>query len=214
MLQTLLLNVSIADLILKMWHNEHMIAHVFGEVVEKTENAVIVDVGGLGYEVQVAASDFEAATLAEKVKFYTHDHLRENAHELFGFTSLIAKRLFEMLISVSGVGPKMALAILGLGEVEAIRSAIALGDAAFVQRASGVGKRIAERVVVDLKDKVGAPGAMPSVAASVTAVIRDDALDALLALGFSLQDAEQALGGIDTSLSTQERVRAALKSRV
>jgi holliday junction DNA helicase RuvA len=187
-----------------------MIAHVAGEVVEKTENALIIDVGGLGYEIQVAASDFEVATLGAKTKLYTHDHLRENAHELFGFSSLIAKRLFEMLISVSGVGPKMALAILGLGDVESIRSAIAMGDSTFVQRASGVGKRIAERIAVDLKDKVGAPGAMP-VAKSSTPVIRDDALDALLALGYNLAQAEQALQQIDPALDTQAKIKLALQ---
>lgn len=187
-----------------------MIAHVAGEVVEKTENALIIDVGGLGYEIQVAASDFEVATLGAKTKLYTHDHLRENAHELFGFSSLIAKRLFEMLISVSGVGPKMALAILGLGDVESIRSAIAMGDSAFVQRASGVGKRIAERIAVDLKDKVGAPGAMP-IAQPVTPIIRDDALDALLALGYNLAQAEQALQQIDPTLDTQAKIKLALQ---
>lgn len=190
-----------------------MIAHVAGEVVEKTENALIINVGGLGYEVLVASSDFEAATLGEHIKLYTHDHLRENAHELFGFSSLIAKRLFEMLISVSGVGPKMGLAVLGLGDAESIRSAIARGEHAYVQKASGVGKRLAERMVVDLKDKVGLPGAVP-VAGQITmasAVIRDDALDALLALGFTLQDAEAALSEVPAGLPTEERVRRALR---
>src|SRR5258707_421155 len=98
-----------------------MIAHVVGKIAEKTTNALIVDVGGIGYEVQVAASDFETVKLGDSAKFYTYDHLRENAHDLFGFSSLAAKRLFEMLISVSGVGPKMALAILSLGDIEAIR---------------------------------------------------------------------------------------------
>src|SRR6266496_315412 len=91
-----------------------MIAHVFGEVFEKTDNALIVDVGGIGYEVQVATSDFAHAKINEKIKLYTYDHIRETSHELFGFSHLSAKRLFEILISVSGVGPKMALTILSL----------------------------------------------------------------------------------------------------
>jgi holliday junction DNA helicase RuvA len=185
-----------------------MIAHVFGEVVEKTQTALIIDVGGIGYEVLVAASDFEAANLGEKIKLYTHDHLRETAHELFGFSQLTAKRLFELLISVAGVGPKMALAILSLGDVESTRSAIAGGDHAFVQRASGVGKRLAERVVVDLKDKVGAPGVIPTTG---TPVVGDDALDALLALGYSLQQANEALKNVDPTLGVQARIKAALK---
>lgn len=185
-----------------------MIAHVHGEVVEKTHDALIVDVGGIGYEVQVAAGDFETALLGEKIKLYTHDHLRENAHELFGFSHLSAKRLFEALISVSGVGPKMALAILSLGDAEATRSAIAAGDSAFVQRASGVGKRLAERIVVDLKDKVGAPGVSPVTGRPAAG---DDALDALLALGYSLQQANEALAQTDPHLDVQSRIKQALR---
>lgn len=186
-----------------------MIAHVSGELVEKADNALIIDVGGVGYEVQVAAGDFELAILGEHIKLYAHDHLRENAHELFGFSSLVAKRLFELLISVSGVGPKMALAILGLGDIEAIRSAIATGDSAFVQRASGVGKRIAERIAVDLRGKVGVPGVAPATAMPVA---RDDTLDALLALGYSLPQANEALQGIDPSLDAQAKIKLALQN--
>jgi Holliday junction DNA helicase RuvA len=188
-----------------------MIAHVTGEVVEKTDNAIIIDVAGIGYEIQVAASEFEHATLGERLKLYTYDHLRETAHELFGFSTLTAKRLFEMLISVSGVGPKMALSILNLGEVESIRSAVALGDSAFIQHASGVGKRIAERITVDLKDKVGAPGVALTPNTAVPGVASDDALDALLALGYNLQQANQALNQVDASLAVQERIKQALK---
>lgn len=188
-----------------------MIAHVTGEVVEKTDNALIIDVGGLGYEVQVAAGDFESATLGQTIKMYTHDHLRENAHDLFGFTHLTAKRLFELLISVSGVGPKMALAILSLGDSESIRSAIALGDSAFVQRASGVGKRIAERIAVDLKDKVGAPGVSFNGQLHAAPTQGDDALDALLALGYSLQQANEALAKTDVAQGAEARIKQALK---
>lgn len=188
-----------------------MIAHVSGEVVEKTGDALIIDVGGLGYEIQVATGDFEVATLGSAIKLYTHDHLRENSHELFGFSQLSAKRLFELLISVSGVGPKMALAILSLGDSETTRSSIARGESNFVQRASGVGKRLAERIVVDLKDKVGAAGTTLTPDGPVTGVTNDDALDALLALGYSLQHANEALAKVDLKLDVQERVKAALK---
>jgi Holliday junction DNA helicase RuvA len=190
-----------------------MIAHLNGHVAEKTEEAIIVDVNGMGYEVQVASYDHQAAKYGEPIKLYTHYHVRETAHDLFGFSSLAAKRLFEMLISVSGVGPKMALAILSLGDVESIRSAIAMGDSAFVQRASGVGKRIAERIAVDLKDKVGAPGVHnASYSASQPAgTQRDDALDALLALGYTLQQANEALSHSDAKLDVQTRIKLALK---
>jgi Holliday junction DNA helicase RuvA len=188
-----------------------MIAHVMGEMVEKTADALIIDVGGIGYEVQVAAGDFEAAELGQTIKLYTHDHLRENAHELFGFSHLTAKRLFELLISVSGVGPKMALAILSLGDVETTRSAIATGDSSFVQRASGVGKRIAERIAVDLKDKVGAPGVAAATNTHTYGTAGDDALDALLALGYSMQQANEALAQVDAKLDVSARVKQALR---
>lgn len=185
-----------------------MIAHVYGEVVEKNQSALIIDVGGVGYEVQVASGDFEAVSLGEKTKLYTHDHWRENAHELFGFSQLSAKRLFELLILVSGVGPKMALAVLSLGDIEATRSAIAGGDHAFVQRAAGVGKRLAERIVVDLKDKVGAAGV---VGPAGKAAAGDDALDALLALGYNLQQANEALAQVDAGGDLQSRIKQALR---
>jgi holliday junction DNA helicase RuvA len=191
-----------------------MIAHVSGEVVEKTDTALIIDVSGIGYEVQVAATDFEAPVLGSHIKLYTYDHLRENAHELFGFSSLAAKRLFEMLISVSGVGPKMALAILSLGDVGAIRNAIAMADSAFIQRASGVGKRLAERIVVDLKDKVGAPGIVSAMNNPSVQTGHDDALDALLALGYTLQQANEALKEIDPRLETTEKVKKALQQGI
>lgn len=186
-----------------------MIAHVSGEIVEKTNNSLIIDVGGIGYELQVAATDFESVKNGDRAKFYTHDHLRENAHELFGFSQLAAKRLFEMLISVSGVGPKMALAILSLGDIEATRSAIANGDNTFIQRASGVGKRLAERVTVDLRDKVGAPTLAGQVVANP--IGQDDALDALLALGYNLQQSSEVLQNVDMNLDTQSRIKQALR---
>ena len=184
-----------------------MIAHGIGEVVEKTTDALIIDVGGIGYEIQVAAGDFEHAQLGKEAKFYTYDYLRENSHDLFGFSSLATKRLFELLISVSGVGPRMALAVLSLGDSEALRGALASADSAYIQRASGVGKRLAERITVDLKDKVGAP----TTTVTGTKVTNDDALDALLALGYSLQQANEALKEIDPNLTVQAKVKLALQ---
>ena len=134
-----------------------MIAHIFGIVAEKFLGSIIIDVGGVGYEVSVASGDFDKVTLGQEVKFYTHHHIREQSQELFGFSSLAAKKLFQLLITVQGVGPKAALSILGLSDSENVRNAIANADSAFIQKASGVGKKTAERVVVDLSDKVGLP---------------------------------------------------------
>lgn len=190
-----------------------MIAHVRGEVAEKFASSIIIDVGGVGYELAVPIGDYEAVSLSETVQFYTYHHVREQAEELFGFSTLAAKKIFEMLIGVQGVGPKAALAILSLGTVENVRNAIAQSDAAFVARASGVGKKTAERVTVDLSDKVGLPTHYGRTDEPVQTELdtSDEALEALIALGYSLADATKALDGIDTGLSTSQRVREALK---
>jgi Holliday junction DNA helicase RuvA len=182
-------------------------------VAEKFGSAVIVDVHGVGYEVAVAAGDYERALLNEPMKFYTYHHIREQSQELFGFTSLAAKKLFEMLITVQGVGPKAALAILSLGDSELVRNAIANGDSAFITKASGVGKRIAERVVVDLTDKVGLAlrTDVSPVGLSHSIQYSDEALEALMALGYTLNDATRALENIPMDLSTADRVTMALK---
>ena len=190
-----------------------MIAHLRGIIEEKFGNFLTIDVNGVGYEVAVSASDFENANLGEERKFYTYHAVRENAEDLYGFTSLTAKKIFEMLIGVQGVGPKAAMAILSLGEAEEVRNAIANADAAFVAKASGVGKKTAERVIVDLSDKVGIPSryGATDTGATETSAEADEALDALMALGFSLKEASQALEKVDKSLSVGERVKLALK---
>lgn len=191
-----------------------MIAHVRGVVAEKFAGSVIIDVQGVGYEVNVTALDFDAARLDEEVKFYTFHHIREQSQELFGFSSLAAKKLFELLITVQGVGPKAALSILSLDAAEHVRNAIANGDSVYLAKASGVGKKTAESVVVKLSDKVGMPivyrrsdgGAQTELNTS------DEALEALIALGYSLSDATKALEHVDQKLSTSDRVREALRA--
>lgn len=192
-----------------------MIAHVSGRVVEKFGSSLIVDVGGVGYEVVVARGDFDASILNEPLKLYTHHHIREQAQELYGFSSLAAKKLFEMLITVQGVGPKAALSILSLADYDTIRSAIAGSDSAYLAKASGVGKRIAERVAVDLSDKVGLKAAFHRPNEAVTTrAMTDEALEALMALGYNLGDASDMLNDVPTEdLTTAERVRLALKTR-
>jgi Holliday junction DNA helicase RuvA len=191
-----------------------MIAHVAGVVAEKFNSSLIVDVHGIGYEVAVAALDYEAALLDEPIKLFTYHHIREQSQELFGFSSLAAKKLFELLITVQGVGPKAALAILSLSDSETVRNAIASSDVAFITKASGVGKKTAERVAVDLSDKVGMPLRYNN--SSTTGISKpmhhsDEALEALMALGYTLNDATEALEGVSTDLSTAERVTQALK---
>ena len=188
-----------------------MIAHVSGKVVEKFAGSVIVDVHGVGYEVQVAMGDFESAHLDTEMKFFTYHHVREQSDELFGFSSLAAKKLFEMLITVQGIGPKAALSILSLGPAEQVRNAIANSDSAYITKASGVGKKSAERVVVDLSDKVGLPTQYDATPVQTVLNTNDDALDALIALGYTLADANSALEGVDTTLPAEARIAEALK---
>ncbi len=187
-----------------------MIAHVVGKVAEKFNGSIIVDVAGVGYEIAVALSDFESTHLDTEVKFYTYHHIREQSQELFGFSTLAAKKLFEMLITVQGVGPKAALAILSLGTAEQVRNAIANGDSAYITQASGVGKKTAERVIVDLQDKVGLPTKYDTPIQTELNTA-DEALEALMALGYTLADATKALEGVDAKLTTAQRVTQALK---
>ena len=189
-----------------------MIAHVNGQVVEKFGNSVIVDVNGVGYEITIPTPDFEATNLNETRKFFTYHNIRENAEELYGFSSLAAKKLFELLIFVQGVGPKAAIAILSLAEAEEVRNAIANADSAFISKASGVGKKSAERVIVDLRDKVGIPSHYGATETKFTTAAekQDEALDALIALGFPLKEATLALENVDKSLPVEDRIKKAL----
>ena len=189
-----------------------MIAHINGVIAEKFAGSIIVDVSGVGYELQVPSIDFEAGTLAEMVKFYTYHHVREQSEELYGFSTLAAKKLFELLITVQGVGPKAALAILSLGTAEQVRNAISNSDSAFVTQASGVGKKTAERVIVDLSDKVGMPTYYEKSPAQTELATNDEALEALMALGYNLADATKALEGVDATLPTAKRVTEALRA--
>ena len=192
-----------------------MIATLSGKVAEKHGQMVVLEAGGVGYGLFVTFEDFGALKTDEQVKLYVHESIRENTYDLFGFKNLESKNLFEQLLTVKGVGPKMALAILSVAGVRQVRQSIAAGDIKFISQANGVGRKVAERVVVDLKDKVGltpdesvtefltTPAADPS----------DEALQGLVALGYSVQDAAEALKKVDKKLPSPERVKAALKSQ-
>lgn len=191
-----------------------MIATLSGKISEKTNEAIVIESGGVGYGVFVDFEDFGALDTGQNAKLYIHEHIRENSHDLYGFTKLENKALFEQLLSVNGVGPKMALAILSVASASHVRSAIAGGDTKFISQAPGVGKRVAERVVVDLKDKVGL--ASDELATSFlntpAANPNDEALQGLVALGYSVNDAAQALEKVDKKLKVEERIKAALKN--
>lgn len=189
-----------------------MIATLSGVVGEKLGELVVLEVQGVGYGLLVPLEDYGKVNTGEHVKFYVYEHIREVAHDLYGFTQSDTKRLFEQLLDVNGVGPKMALSILGIGSVEDVRQAIASGDTKFIQAAQGVGKRVAERVVVELKDKVGlASTVQHDKLFTGTPAVLDEAAQALVALGYTAQDATAALAKIDTNLSTEQRIKLALK---
>lgn len=191
-----------------------MIATLSGVVSEKLPHGLVLEVGGIGYGLLLADEDFANLKIGEQIKLNIYEHIKEDAHDLYGFTKLESKVLFELLISVNGVGPKMGLSILSLGSSQDIRLAIAEGNTGFIQSASGVGKRLAERVVVDLKDKVGMTASDDATTFLQTpGGGEDEALQALLALGFSLQDAGLALKNVDPALPVEDRVKQALKAK-
>ena len=192
-----------------------MIAHIKGILEEKFNNSIIVDVSGVGYEINISSIDFDNLNLNDNVKLYTYQKVSENDISLFGFTSLAAKKMFELLISVNGIGPKAAMSILSLASPEEVRNAIANADAAFVSKAPGVGKKSAERVIVDLSDKVGLPTHYGATIVKEKGIKpeNDEALDALIALGFPLKEATAALENVDPTLPVDQRIRLALKNK-
>lgn len=190
-----------------------MIATLKGTVSEKLHGVVVIDVGGLGYGVLVTAEDYGRLKTGESKKLYIYEHIRESSHDLFGFVNLDTKTLFELLLGVNGVGPRMALNMLSTGNVAEVSKAIAAGDVKYIQSANGVGKKVAERVVVDLKDKVGlTSSSSDSLFVSSAAAQKDEAVQALMALGFNSADAVNALSNIDNELPTDQRVKQALKA--
>lgn len=189
-----------------------MIATLRGIVSEKLNNLLIVEVGGVGYGLLTTLADSGSLTTGNEAKFYVHEHIKEDAHDLFGFCHIETKNLFEQLLSVKNVGPKGALAVLDIGQASEVRAAIAGGDVKRLQTAKGVGKRAAEQIVVELRDKVGvAVGeAAESLVGRSGIDAQDEAVQALIALGYSDVDAQVALTNVDPTLPTERRIKAAL----
>jgi holliday junction DNA helicase RuvA len=187
-----------------------MIAYLHGKVAEKGLENAVIDVNGIGYGVFMTSEDIGSISLNETVKLHIYEHVREQAYDLFGFCEVENKQFFQQLLDVNGVGPKMALSLMSLGSSANIRGAIAEGNVKYLQGASGVGKRLAERVVVELKDKVGLVASEDSTSFLQTNK-DDEAYQALLGLGFNPNDASRALTKVDSKLPTEERVKLALK---
>ncbi|MDO8335920.1 MAG: Holliday junction branch migration protein RuvA [Candidatus Saccharibacteria bacterium] len=190
-----------------------MIATLTGVVSEKLEELVVIDVGGVGYGLFVCLEDYGKLTVGKDAKLYIYENVREQSYDLFGFTKIDTKKLFEQLLSVKNVGPKVSLAILDIGSSDNVRAAIASGDVKRLQTAKGVGKRAAEQIVVELRDKVG-----ELVGANAENVVgragvnqTDEAAQALVALGYTEADALTALTNVDKNLPLEQRIKEALR---
>jgi Holliday junction DNA helicase RuvA len=193
-----------------------MIVSLRGQVLEAGPATVVLDVGGVGYGVQATASAVRAAAAAERagreLTLVIHTHVREDAIQLFGFSGSEEKRLFELLLGVAEIGPKLALAIVSAYSPAQIRRAALSGDAALFTSIKGVGRKIASRLVVELGDRLGgAPLAVAQPAPDGDE--HGQAREALVALGLSVAEAEEALRDVDSTLPVERRVRLALAAR-
>ena len=190
-----------------------MIALVRGEVVSKLPGEVVIETGGVGYRLAVSANTLDAAPRAgEQGRLFTHLVLRDDAIQLFGFASEAERALFLMLIGVQGVGPKVALAVLSGGTPRELLNAIATGDSARFQAVPGIGKRTAERIIVELREKVAGQAADEIV---VRRTATDDprtlAREALVGLGYAAQEADDLLGASDGD-TAEELIQGALRA--
>jgi Holliday junction DNA helicase RuvA len=195
-----------------------MIASIHGKLVESLPMRVVVDVQGIGYEIHVPLSTFEKLPMpGAEITMLTHLQVREDEHSLYGFYSREERDLFKMLIHhVSGIGPKLALQILSGCSVDQFRLALMQSDVAFLSRIKGVGKKTAERLVVELRDKMSVssvPVGTPVTTTALSPELRkqNDALLALMALGYKQPDALKALQNLPNTLSVEEMVKEALK---
>lgn len=193
-----------------------MIGSITGLVEEKSLERLIINVHGVGYEVFVTDRLKDGLESGATIRLLIHEQIKEDAHDLYGFMRAEDKQLFEKLISVKNVGPKAAMSILNIGSIDTVRNAIAGGDVSTLQSAKGIGKRASEQIIVELRDKVG----LISTQDAEAIVYRpgenedDEAVQALVSLGFSLHDARVALASIDSNLPVEDRITSALKRKV
>ncbi|HWH05525.1 MAG TPA: Holliday junction branch migration protein RuvA [Gaiellaceae bacterium] len=188
-----------------------MIARLRGVPAGRSADGLVLDVNGVGYLVAASAGALRKADGAGEVVVETYLHVREDALQLYGFADAAERELFTQLLTVNGVGPKVALAIVSGSSAADLRRAIALEDAARFQAIPGIGKKTAERIVLELKGKLGTEEVTSIGAAPGAGGGHVTARDALVELGWSLVEAEQALASVDPSLPAEERVRLALR---
>lgn len=186
-----------------------MIYSLDGIIESKKEKFVVIGVAGIGYKVFVSGDTLvKLPEAGEKTKVYTHQHVREDAVDLYGFLNATELVFFESLISISGVGPKMALSILAVSPVKMLASAIVAGDFTFLTRVSGVGRKTAEKIVIEMKDRIQKLG----IEFEEMKAGDNEVLEALESLGYSMREAQGALRNIPKDLQgVENRIREALK---
>jgi Holliday junction DNA helicase RuvA len=186
-----------------------MIGHLEGTVTKVSGSSVILSCGGVGYKVATTKDSLARLKPGAAASLWTHLAVREDSLDLYGFSTEGELNFFALLLTVPGIGPKSALAILDIASVEALRAAIVAGNAGYLTKVSGVGKKTAEKIVLELRDKVGA--ATGAYAAALSG--DEEAMEAMRALGYSMQEAREALRKVPADIKESgERLRAALKS--
>jgi len=187
-----------------------MIGSLRGKIIAKTEKFVLVETGGVGYLVSVSPDTLSRAPKTnEEIFLFIHTHVREDALDLYGFAERDELEFFEMLLGVPGVGPRGALAILGITSVETLRRAIGTGDTSYLTKISGIGKKTAEKIVVELRDKM-AKG-LEACQGGETMQGELDALEALKSLGYSQSEAREALKKVTPDANLNAKIKEALK---
>lgn len=181
-----------------------MISYLKGTILEKAPTYIILFLNNIGYKVFVTPEILELQ-VGNVVAVYTYQKIADDGHSLFGLPDFVTLQFFEMLITVSGVGPKVALSILSAAKVSDVQNAIASQDAGMFRRISGIGTKTAEKIIVELKNKVMA------VTGDELRVTSSEVFDALLALGYNQREVRDVVGKVDSSLTIEEQVRQALK---
>ena len=189
-----------------------MIVYLKGKIINKGQSFVILETRGVGYKVYVNPTQYAELDIGQEIEFYVHHHIREDAMDLYGFNTLEDLEMFELLLSISGIGPKSALGVLAISSVSEIKETIVQGDASLLTKVSGIGKKTAERIVLELREKIASLGVVPGQGTS-GATVSSDEIDALMALGYSLQQARETLKKVDSKIKDSgQRIKEALKS--
>ena len=192
-----------------------MIAHIQGKLVEKTPTEVVIDCGGVGYQINISLHTYSLLPNSDQIKLFTYLQVKEDAHTLFGFVEKSEREIFKMLLSVSGIGASIARTMLSSLEPKQIIQAIASGDVGTIQSIKGIGNKTAQRVILDLKEKVIKLYELDEVSMVQNNTNRDEALSALEVLGFVRKSSEKIVEKIikeDPDASVETIIKRALKS--